>query len=115
MADPMQAMKSQRSMFNAQDVTAMAQDGTIKPDMTVRELFQQFGVDVDGPVSQLVKLQQDQASKNDPMKKMQALAGGPAPMGQPEQPNPTGRPTAVSQTESGGGLAELMRNTRRRV
>lgn len=77
--------EANRSMMNPTDVASMASRGKLRPDMTVRELFSQFGVDVDGPVAQLDVFKQKTIENADPIKKMQNIAGQPgqAPQGQP--------------------------------
>lgn len=84
--DPMSAMKQNMSIFNPVDATAMRESGEITPQTTIREFFASKGVDVDGPVSQLVQFVQDQAKKASPLGKMQAIAGqgqGPQPQAPP--------------------------------
>ena len=86
MSDPMETLKANRSVFNPVDASMMKQEGEIRPDMTVREYFAKLGVDVEGPVSQLIDMAKDQMGKADPMNKMKSIAGGPMPgpkMGQP--------------------------------
>ena len=79
--DAMGTVKQNMSIFNPVDAAAMRESGEITPQTTIREFFAQKGVDVDGPVSQLVQFVQDQAKKAQPMGKMQAIAG----QGQPPQ------------------------------
>jgi hypothetical protein len=92
-----EVMQRNRSLFNPADTTIMEQRGEISMDMPIREFFAQRGVDVDGPLSQLAQLAQEEMAKNDPQKRMQELAnsqpspdpmaGGPAPpMGGGGQP-----------------------------
>lgn len=106
-ADPgaEQAVKGARSIYNPTDAQAMKQDGTITPDMTIKDFFATFGLDVDNdPLSKLVEWQKTQVGNADPLKKMQAIAGQPpaAPQG---APTPVGRPPEVSAAPGGlGGL-----------
>lgn len=103
-----QAMKGARSIFHPGDAQAMKQDGTITPDMTIKDFFATFGIDVDNdPLTKLIEFQKQQMANADPLKKMQAIAGGqqgsppPAPRG---APMPVGRPPEV---QSQGGLGGL--------
>ena len=114
----MQALKGNASMFNPVDIAGMRSPGHpmhIDPQKTtIREYLTQQGVDVDGPVIQLVKFAQDQAGKANPINKMQNMAqqgggGMPVPPGgqmKPPQGPPGGSPVGGS---SGGGLESLMR------
>ena len=109
MSDPMETLKANRSVFNPVDASMMKQEGEIRPDMTVREYFAKLGVDVEGPVSQLIDMAKDQMGKADPMNKMKSIAGGPTPgvkpgMGQPPQ-MPQGRAPQASGME---GLLKTM-------
>ena len=95
MSDPMETLQANKSIFNPVDATMMGQQGEISPNMSVREYFAKMGVDVDGPLSQLIDAAKDQMAKADPINKMKSIAGGPAPgpkpgMGQPPQ-MPQGR------------------------
>jgi len=95
MSDPMQTVMQNKSIFNPVDSSMMAQGGEITPDMTVREYFAKLGVDVEGPISQLVDMAKDQMQKGNPINKMKSIAGGPTSgmkpgMGQPPQ-MPQGR------------------------
>ena len=87
MSDPMNMIREQRSMFNPTDASMMAQEGEIRPDMSIREFFASKGIDVEGPVTQLVEMAKGEMQKADPMNKMKAIAGGP-PQGQPPQGPP---------------------------
>lgn len=73
--DPMSAMKQNMSIFNPVDATAMRESGEITQQTTIREFFASKGVDVDGPITQLVQFVQDQAQKAQPLNKMKAMAG----------------------------------------
>lgn len=68
------AMKDNMSAFNPVDRAAMkspGHPGYMDPQKTtVRQYFEQNGVDVDGPIIQLVKFAQDQATKANPINKM---------------------------------------------
>jgi hypothetical protein len=102
----MDAMKQNMSIFNPTDATIMRESGQFNPNMTVRDFFAQNGVDVDGPVIQLLKFVKDQAQKANPLNKMKAMAGG-GPQGQPPQA-PQGMPPGAPQ-EGLGGLVKQMR------
>jgi len=108
MSDPMQTLQNNRSVFNPVDASVMAQEGEISPDMTVREYFAKLGVDVEGPVSQLIDMAKDQMQKADPLNKMKSIAGGPTPgpkMGQPGIGQPPQMPQGRAPEAPGlGGL-----------
>jgi hypothetical protein len=105
----METLKGNRSVFNPTDMSMMAQEGEITPDMPIREYFAKLGVDVDGPISQLVEMAKGQMQKADPLNKMKAIAGGPQqgmpPQGQPPQA-PQGR--VPQQAPGMGGLLKQM-------
>jgi hypothetical protein len=101
-------MKKNMSIFNPTDMAAMAtpgHPGQVDPTKTtVREFFEGFGVDVDGPVMQLIDFTNKQVDNANPVKKMQNIAGtgtppssGPPTAG-PEMANrmPQGAPTNAS-------------------
>lgn len=110
--DARQAMEQNRSLLNPTDAAAMAQQGKIRGDMSVRELFANLGIDVDGPATQLIKFSQKQMENAKMGKKMQSMAAArPAPeppAGGPAQggPPPGGGGPAPG---GGGGLEELIR------
>lgn len=92
------AYEKNRSMLNPTDMAGMATRGEVGPNMTVRELFEKNGVDVDGPISQLAGFMKKQVGNADPMTKMQNVArdsgggfggaGATRPMGGPPQGQP---------------------------
>lgn len=82
--DAMSKVKENMSIFNPTDATMMRESGQFSPDMTVRDFFAQNGVDVDGPITQLLKFVQDQAQKASPLNKMRAIAGQGAPPAGPQ-------------------------------
>lgn len=92
------AFKDQLSMQRPDDVSAMAQMGMIDPNMSIRDFFGQFGVNVDGPITQLAELAEKQEANADPLNKMKSMAGSPAPtapqspQGMPSGPEPSGNP-----------------------
>ena len=97
MSDMMQKVGENQSIFNPADAAMMSQTGKIRPDMTIREFFEQQGVDVDGPLTQLAKMGRDQAMKAKPQAKAQALGGQPAPEA------PAGPPPGLDQMISSMG------------
>jgi membrane protease subunit (stomatin/prohibitin family) len=70
-ADP---IEQSRSILNPTDAVAMVQQGKISPKMTVREVFANLGVDVDGPATQLMELAMREREKAQPMNKMRQFA-----------------------------------------
>jgi hypothetical protein len=91
------------SAANPADIGAMA--GGIRPDMTVAEYLGKMGIDVNGPVTQLIQFAQKQVQNANPLTKMRNIAAdtalqpggqpgpmpGPRPMVQPPgQPAPSG-------------------------
>lgn len=93
------AFQEQLSMNRPDDVAMMGMSGAFQADMTVRQLFEQLGVDVDGPLSQLEAVMQQQQEKADPLNKAKALGGAGSPQGQPPPP----------QQPSQDPMGELMR------
>jgi len=81
------AIEQNRSIFNSADVASLAGNKQITPETTVRDFLGFFGIDVEGPVTQLIDFQKNQIEKADPMKKMAAIAGAGKPA--PESPAPT--------------------------
>jgi len=101
--------KKNRSLAAPVDAAMMVQDGTIKPEMTIAEFFQNtMGLDVNkNTVMDMVAASKDNVAKGlNPMKKMEALAGGPG-MGQP----PAQAPMAPPQGEP-KGLDDLINTMR---
>jgi len=95
MSDIQKKIQDNMSIFNPTDAAMMKQNGQLDPNMSIRDFFQMNGVDVDGPISQLVKFAQDQIGKANPLNKMQAIAGQ-GPMQQP-QGQPQGLPQGQEQ------------------
>jgi hypothetical protein len=83
-------VKENMSIFNPVDATVMRESGQFPPDMTIRDFFAQQGVDVDGPMTQLLQFVKGQAQKASPLGKMQAIAGGAGQQGggEPSAPPP---------------------------
>lgn len=78
-------MMKNLSVLNPKDANLMANSGQMSPDMSVRDFLAQQGVDVDGPVTQLVDLAKKQASNANPMNKMRNMSADASlkPGGQP--------------------------------
>jgi hypothetical protein len=72
------------SVFNPKDANLIGSSG-MSPDMSVRDFLAQQGIDVDGPVTQLVEMAKKQAMNANPMNKMRNIANdaGLKPGGQP--------------------------------
>ena len=109
------AMKENMSAFNPVDRAAMkspGHPGYMDPQKTtVRQYFEQNGVDVDGPIIQLVKFAQDQATKANPINKMVNIGRAgqekgamvpPAPMAQGQAPQPQGSSLEDIMAQLGG-------------
>lgn len=69
-------VQENKSMLNPTDLSMMKQDGEITPDMSVRDYLGKFGIDVDGPISQLSEVYKQQKQKASMQGKMGAIAGG---------------------------------------
>lgn len=101
--DARQNMEQNRSMLNPADATMMMQEGKFRPDMTVRDFLQEsMGVDVDGPVSQLIEASKKQLQNRSAIGKtanMAKGAGRPAfvPPGQNEPGMEPGLDAMMSQ------------------
>ena len=102
--------KKNRSLVNPVDSTMMMQDGTISPDMTIAEFFQNtMGLDVNtNTVTDMVKATKKNVGNANPLEKMKNLAGGPG-MGQPPAQAPPG---GMPQAPQGGGLEDLIGSMR---
>ncbi len=93
-------IKENQSMLNPADLAGM-QPG-MKPGGTVRDFLGSVGIDVDGPVEQLVEFGKKQLAGAKPMDKMRNIAsqgmppGGPPPGGPPGPP-PGGPPAGGPQ------------------
>jgi len=87
----MGALKDNMSIFNPADAAAMKESGEITAQTTIRDFFASKGVDVDGPITQLIQFAGDQAQKANPMNKMKAVAGQGAPPGMPPGMPPGGQ------------------------
>lgn len=99
-----QAIDENLSMMSPQDAFVMAEKGMLRADMSVRDLFSQLGVDVDGPVSQLSEMVQRESEKANPINKMRAMADAD-PMMDPVEAK---MGAAGGGNPSGGSLDELM-------
>ena len=94
--DVMAKVDANKSMLNPTDVSMMKQDGQMDPNMPVRDYLAKFGIDVDGPVSQLSEIYKGPKQKASMPGKMQALGGGPG-MGQPQPRMPQGQKPLAGQ------------------
>jgi hypothetical protein len=84
----MAKVKGQRSMFNPQDIAMMMEDGTISMEMPVVQVLEVFGIDPQGPFSQLARGFQQQMKSANPLEKMKAIGGqGPRKPGPPGPQN----------------------------
>lgn len=77
-----QVMEQSRSAFNPVDAAAMQQNPIDPNTTTVRQFFQAKGIDVDGPLVQLVDYAKNQIQNSSMAEKTKAMAGA-AP-----EPNP---------------------------
>ncbi len=100
--DPMGAMDGARSPFSGVDLASMAGDGTVGKGQTVRQFLGGLGIDVDGPLEQLLQFQKQAGANRQPLQKMQSIAGAQAPPGAPP-----GRPPMAATGPSGGGLESM--------
>ena len=109
--DPVANMEKNRSMLNPADATMAMQEGKIRPDMTVREFLQtNMGIDVDGPVTQLIEASKKQLQNRTAIGKAANMGGSPGGAPPPGR-MPQGRPAAVQPGQGGpppGGLEGLM-------
>jgi hypothetical protein len=120
MGDPgaKENVKSNMSIFNPVDIAAMktpGNPGQIDPQTTtIREFFDQQGVDVDGPLVQLVRFAQNQRQKANPINKMQGIAQGASGQAFPGMTPDPGAAGAMANRKPQGrrpevGLEELSR------
>jgi len=96
-------VNANKSALNPMDASMMKQDGEIDPNMPIRDYLQKFGIDVEGPVSQLLEMYKNEKQKAGMQGKMGAIAGGPG-MG---QPSPAPRSPAPAPP-GGGGMGALL-------
>jgi hypothetical protein len=105
MSDPIRA---NASIFNPADMAMMKQYGDFNKKMTVRQALEKLGIDVDGPVEQLMQFARKNVENANPLNKMRNIAQGGAPT-----PAPTGNmvpsPEESAVGTSPGGLNKLMR------
>ncbi len=66
------------SMFNGRDAGLMQSTGQLSPNMSVRQFLEAQGVDVEGPVTQLVDMAKKQVENANPMNKMRNIAADTA-------------------------------------
>ena len=127
--------EGQRSILNPVDATVMA-GRSMKPGATVRQVMEQFGIDVDGPATQLQQLGQQQIDKANPLNKMRAIAsqktqrpsrppgmppgmppGGPPgmpPGGPPGMPQPGAPPLPPGQGTGQQGIGGILERIQQR-
>jgi len=99
-------IEKNRSILNPTDAATMGARGQMDPDMPIRQWLAQFGVDADGPVSQLQQFMKKQAQNANPLTKMQNIAqsgGGGAPAGAP-RPAMGGAPPQQGMSDLMGGM-----------
>ena len=100
--------KKNRSLAEPIDATMMAQDGTITPDMTIADFYQNvMGLDVNtNTVMDMVQATKKNIGNANPMTKMQNLSKGSAGAapGMGQAPPPPQEPT--------GGLGDLVNSVR---
>ena len=108
--DPISANSS---MLNPADLAGMKGSMGGQGGGTVREFLAKVGIDVDGPVDQLVEFGKKQLANRTGMGKMKSMAGGapppggPMPGGPPSAGPPPGGPMP-SGPPPGGGLKDLL-------
>lgn len=73
------------SVFNPTDAALMSSSGKFNPTMTVRDFLTQQGIDVEGPVTQLIEMAKKQMENANPMNKMRNISADASlnPGGQP--------------------------------
>jgi hypothetical protein len=72
------AVDKNLSMLNQGDVALQMASGQITPDMTIRDFFKGKGIDVDGPLSQLMDFMGKQKENANPINKMRNIAADTA-------------------------------------
>lgn len=107
--DAGQVMDNMRSPMNPTDMAAMQEQGPqIDPNTTtVRELMMMQGIDVDGPVSQLIQKVQEMEHNADPVNKAQAMAQAP-PMHNPMQDKMGAMPQGGPPPGGDPGLDDIL-------
>jgi hypothetical protein len=97
------------SLFNPADAALMKSRGDIQPNMTIRDFFQKQGLNVDGPVMQLVDFAKRQMKSASPLGKAQEIGGGAPPGGEMPQGMPPGMPGGGGPPGGSPGLAGLLK------
>ena len=101
-----------KSLLNPADAASQAQSGQIRPNMTVRDFLGSQGVDVDGPVSQLVKFAQGQVQNANPLNKLGQQGGAPGatprPAAPPPRPGGLGAGAGARAPQPRQGLGDLV-------
>lgn len=96
------------SPMNPNDLGLMAASGEFTMNMTVAEWMQKVGIDVNGPMTQILDFVKRMQSNMDPLNKVRAMGSmprGASPPGAPGAP-PQAQPQAPAPT---GGLSTLLR------
>jgi len=96
------------SLFNPADAALMKSRGDVQPNMTIRDFFQKQGLNVDGPVMQLVEFAKKQMKSASPLGKAQDIGGGAPPPGGPGG-MPPGMPGGGGPPGGSPGLAGLLK------
>lgn len=104
--DPSESFEKNLSLFNPADAALMKQRGDVQPGMTIRDFFQKQGLDVEGPIDQLIQFAKSQMKSASPLGKVQEIGGGAAPGGMPEG-MPPGMPGGGAPGGS-SGLSDLL-------
>ncbi len=78
------------SMFNPADAAGMLASGSMNENMTVRQVFERMGIDVDEPVKVAAEKLKGQMQGATGLGKAQRMAGGAPPMGGPPGGPPPG-------------------------
>lgn len=105
-----------RSIFNPADAAMMKTRGDVTAQMTIRDFLQKEGLNVDGPLTQLVDYAKTQLKNASPVGKAQEIGGGmpPAggPMGGPPMAPAGGPPPGGMPPGGQPGLSGLLGNMR---
>ena len=92
MSDVEQRIQANQSPLNPTDMGMMVKRGEMGDprQQSVRQYLEQVGINVDGPVSQLVEFAEREMPKANPLEKMKRIAGGAPPPGMGAGPPPGG-------------------------
>ena len=89
-AGPSDPLADKASLLNPPDLAMMQKKGGLDPNMTVMDVLQQFGIDPNGPATQLLEFGQQQAQNATALGK--ATPPGGMPPGGPAGGPPQGPP-----------------------